>query len=115
VELTETTQDTLNLVLQVGVPVLALAAALLIIAIVGKQWVHLWQEARGYVPDVIELIDEPTDPVIRLTKQYAPALVPWLMQQGPVFLRSVADALDRLAEIQTAPEPETGEPGGAAK
>jgi hypothetical protein len=102
-ELYGSTENTINLVLQYGIPLLVGLLVLGLLAVVGKRWVVLWQTARGIVPEVIKSIDESDDMLIKLINNYSPAVAAFVVKHGPAIVTAIKDALDKLADIDTPP------------
>jgi hypothetical protein len=114
-ELYGSTENTINLVLQYGIPALAALLVLGALAVVGKRWVVLWQTARGIVPEVIKSIDEPDDMLIKLINNYSPVVGAFIVRHGPALVTAIKDALDKLAEQKPEAPPVEVNIGGAVQ
>jgi len=102
-ELSQNTVDVLNLVLQVGVPILALLLGAALIAVAGSEWVTFYRKWRGHIPGVIEAVNEPTDPAIQLVRHFWPQVAPLLVAHLPRLIRGLQGWLDQWAKIDAPP------------
>lgn len=102
--------------------VLGAALATLAVALTTRyaaRWLkEAWWTVRVYVPQVTAQVDEPTDPLLAYLGRRLDAVWPAFERHAavflPVFLRALADGLDR-ALGPTAPETSEGLGGEAVR
>jgi hypothetical protein len=102
--------------------VLGVALATLAVALTTRyaaRWLkEAWWTLRVYVPQVTAQVDEPTDPLLAALGRRLDAVWPAFEQHAavflPVFLRALAEGLDRALGA-TAPETREGVGGEAVR
>lgn len=89
-----------------GVFGIAVGAAMLTFALkYAAGWSReAWDRVHGQVPAMIELVNDPDDAILQYIDRYIPGqAAPVLAKAFPVFLRTIADELDKALLAQEVP------------